>query len=385
MLKSIRMINCQSWQDSTIELAADRLNVLQADNNVGKSVLFKMLKITADPKHYSAAERRELIRWNCACAAIMYFFTDGSLGYVKVYPTTVIYGYSEDGSRVTESKVPSKVMLEKIGLLTDDSFVANIIDTEQDLLLVNPKLRANYNLMKLLVFNDDLEKLREKAENIQDRVTKAKSNLKYSLAEIEKSLVDVQYVDLASMERKLELAEVCHSVLFQVLIPLYKKMVVLSEETRDALPFKELLSVADTALCLDSIDIENIGIDYFDENLIVLMQVLENVSSVMCKDTGVTDFDENLVQVMNVLDSLSSIEIPCVEAFDESLLSVLQVLDCIESIKVSDVNRYLEEAATALAEKEQLIEQLKGMGTSIKCPIHGEVIYNGEECVPCDN
>ena len=64
MLLEARFINCQSMRDLTMHFATDKLNVIAADNSVGKSVLFKMLKVTANPKTLATIEeRRQLIRY----------------------------------------------------------------------------------------------------------------------------------------------------------------------------------------------------------------------------------------------------------------------------------------------------------------------------------
>lgn len=75
MLKSVRLVNCQSIKDITFNFATDRLNVIAANNSVGKSVLFKMLKITADPKQLPTIEERsQLIRHGAESAIFVAVF-----------------------------------------------------------------------------------------------------------------------------------------------------------------------------------------------------------------------------------------------------------------------------------------------------------------------
>ena len=62
MIEWIRLQNCQSWQDCIIHLASDRINIIKADNNIGKSVLFRILKLAGDPTYYDKEERNSLIR-----------------------------------------------------------------------------------------------------------------------------------------------------------------------------------------------------------------------------------------------------------------------------------------------------------------------------------
>lgn len=94
MLLEARFINCQSMRDLTMHFATDKLNVIAADNSVGKSVLFKMLKVTANPKTLATIEeRRQLIRYGEQYAGFICAFDDGSIGATLVYPNKVIYKY----------------------------------------------------------------------------------------------------------------------------------------------------------------------------------------------------------------------------------------------------------------------------------------------------
>lgn len=87
MIVQVQMINCQSWKNSTFDLATDRINVIIADNGTGKSVFFKMLKITTNPNYFSRAERKDLIRRHEECATILFKFDDGSIAATKVFQT----------------------------------------------------------------------------------------------------------------------------------------------------------------------------------------------------------------------------------------------------------------------------------------------------------
>ena len=48
MIVQVQMINFQRWKNSTFDLATDWLNLIIADNCTGKSVFFKLLKITTN-------------------------------------------------------------------------------------------------------------------------------------------------------------------------------------------------------------------------------------------------------------------------------------------------------------------------------------------------
>ena len=50
MLVKAQLINCQNIKNATFTFATDKINIIAADNGTGKSILFKMLKITDCPK-----------------------------------------------------------------------------------------------------------------------------------------------------------------------------------------------------------------------------------------------------------------------------------------------------------------------------------------------
>ncbi|MDQ9745195.1 ATP-binding protein, partial [Acinetobacter baumannii] len=59
-LKSLHLENIQSWEDATIEFGPG-LNAIIANNNVGKSVVFKTLRITCNPEFFAKPERAKLV------------------------------------------------------------------------------------------------------------------------------------------------------------------------------------------------------------------------------------------------------------------------------------------------------------------------------------
>ena len=135
MLKSVRLVNCQSIKDITFNFATDRLNVIAANNSVGKSVLFKMLKITADPKQLPTIEERsQLIRHGAESAIFVAAFSDGAIGLTVVYPNRVIYRYAQLPELGFDTFAePPEIYLKQLGLLIDErtKYVATIIDTDQ--------------------------------------------------------------------------------------------------------------------------------------------------------------------------------------------------------------------------------------------------------------
>ena len=400
-------MNCQSFENGTMEFATDRLNVIKADNNVGKSVLYKMLKLTASPKYYSASDRKQLIRRGCSAAAIIYEFDTGNFAYVKVFPTSVIYGYSKGGGPMVESTLPDPEMLAEIGLLSSDAFVANIIDTEQDLLLVNPKLSANAELMKLLVYCEDLENVRDKVENIQHEVAYVKSSLKYKEDHLNKMIQELQYVDVYKLEQRYETACTCKSLIYDTIIPIYKKSKKINVGSKKV-NYEHLLELVNTLESIESLNLSKVFVKPFDEGLMDVYGLLESIERM--RFLKAKEFNSDLLGLLCLMEKLESVKLQTATKFDAGLVRLLSLLDGVESLKFVSVHKYdnrLPELNSALEKIENLqlqklaicmstasksmeqIEELKkeliSIGVISGCPIYGKVVYDGKECVPCDN
>lgn len=58
MIETIQLVNCQSWQNGSFTLSRDKINVIIAKNDTGKSVLMKMLKVSVSPKFFPPKNAR---------------------------------------------------------------------------------------------------------------------------------------------------------------------------------------------------------------------------------------------------------------------------------------------------------------------------------------
>ena len=98
MIKELSLVNCQSWENEVLKLAADRVNILCADNNVGKSVFGKMLRNAVFPDRLRTKEvRMQYIRHGAPYAQLGMLGDDGAVVLFRIYPDRVIYAYREVG------------------------------------------------------------------------------------------------------------------------------------------------------------------------------------------------------------------------------------------------------------------------------------------------
>lgn len=419
MIVQVQMINCQSWKNSTFDLATDRINVIIADNGTGKSVFFKMLKITTNPNYFSRAERKDLIRRHEECATILFKFDDGSIAATKVFQTYVLYMYkasNQEGLKTAYEQFPE--VLEKLGLIVDPdetSFVANIIDADQDLLLVNSKLKYNYNLVHLLVESPELELVNERAHTALMNVLNPLSSLSSRCETLERAIQDSTYYDVAERELELDRVEKMKDFLFD-LIPVAENLHSMQEVSRnyiDVNSIKKLLGLLDL---LESVDLSQVVVTDKPANIAEHLKLLKSLSAINLNDLKTVDrpFDvSNYFELIRLLSDLKlqelqTIEAPvnCNEIF--SLLSILtdlnlaslhlteQVPDLTDHFKLINDIFYLQQILaltdslmltvnSARKEMQELEIEMQHSGKITECAIYGKVIYNGKKCIPYRN
>lgn len=419
MIVQVQMINCQSWKNSTFDLATDRINVIIADNGTGKSVFFKMLKITTNPNYFSRAERKDLIRRHEECATILFKFDDGSIAATKVFQTYVLYMYkasNQEGLKTAYEQFPE--VLEKLGLIVDPdetSFVANIIDADQDLLLVNSKLKYNYNLVHLLVESPELELVNERAHTALMNVLNPLSSLSSRCETLERAIQDSTYYDVAERELELDRVEKMKDFLFD-LIPVAESLHSMQEASRNYIDVDGIKKLLDLLDLLESIDLSQVMVTDKPADIAEHLKLLKSLSAINLNDLKTVDqpFDASnyfeLIRLLSdlKLQELQTIEEPvnCNEIF--SLLSILtdlnlaslhlteQVPDLTNHFKLINDIFYLQQILaltdslmltvnSAKKEMQELEIEMQHSGKITECAIYGKVIYNGKKCIPYRN
>lgn len=367
MLKAIRLKGCQSWDDVTIEFSCSKPNILVADNNAGKSVLFKMLKITANPKIYSTDERKYLIRYGSDSAIIIYLFDDGFIGMTIVYTNRVLYRIKECDTEdfVTYSDPPS-TLLEHLSLLVNSQtdFIANIIDTDQDLFLVNTKSSSNVEYLRLLAEEPTLREVLEKIDQetiVLKENNKVLATLKTSL---EISLDGYKYVDVDKLQGEIDKSNALLEVLI-VLLKLYEHIEKMNSCIKDYTDYSELLCSMDIVESLKDMkqllhkltyDKTDYSADLLIIDYIVQLQVINNLLSKVCIDSVELSIYFTVIDICTLLSSINSY--------------LNTVKECTKKSEILS------------SEIDRLHCEINSSGFVIQCPIKGEVLYIDEECLP---
>lgn len=359
MIRNCRMVNCQSWADSSFSFN-EGINVFVADNNVGKSVFFKMLKITSDPGYFSAAARKELIRYGADSASV-WFQTDTGLEVLtQVGKTKVVYFVERPGEEPYATEKLSDDVLRELGLLTNDGYVLNILDAEQDLLLVNSNLASNYKLVDMIVSNPVLISMMDQISDVISEVSDTRNSLGSWKGSLGAQLLTSQYVDLKqeqfiveSSKGLLKVAELIESL----------KLTEPSDFEETERLFNLLSKVQDRLQTVERF-----------RNLDDLVGLVERVNGIGHIADPATDDVTSIGGLIGVLGALSHIA-PCTEFCVDK--KAIELLGFLESVHILDV--------PSDSEICRLRKEIEEQSRRCKCEVYGEVYYNGETCVPCSD
>lgn len=388
MIKTIKLINCQSWRDGSFSLESDKLNVIIAKNNTGKSVLIKMLKVSTSPKFFSAKKRKKLIRWGAQDARICYTFTDGSVAVVIVQPTKVIYCFKEaDDEKFQASYDPPKQLIDELGMMVNSSgsFIANIIDTDQSLMLVDSESKATFEFIQMLCSNASLDEYRVTIAEWQTEAVSTLNTAEMNLMSVNYELQKLQYVDVGKEQRKLdELREI--KKVMTVLIRGASILNNLVDHAAVSKDFDSLISLAQIVSRLESKNLKKLIKKSFNENNTEIAKCLEllegiRLERVSMNSVPVPSETEQLVHLLEELERVSLNEVfigkePADVTMVDTLVLVERILD-----KVSKLATFKEQQKSMLTDIEKLKIDFLESGDVYECPIYGEVVYNGEECV----
>ena len=415
MIKQMRLINCQSWKDSTINFADGKLNIVRAPNNAGKSVLFKMLKISASPNFFTREKRKDVIRWGSDCAQAIYLFEDGCIGAVSVYTNQVLYMFKEADSDVWQkSLTPSTKMIEELGFLVSDNgkFIANIIDEDQNLLLIDSDSKNTIEFISMLCINPAVDECREKVKTLTMNANEDLTRVDSRLLKVSDALDKIQYLDVNAMQNKVNELMLMKSVMYD-LISLAKKSSGLQDGILFCKDYDTLESLAEVLSLVESIHLQECDVGSFDLQILELCELLCELETINLKDlqskfknipTDYVDILENLekinlidleipkkipdIEMVDLLESLEKIKLIDLQTMTEppasEIADALQSLELIKD-KCEDAKHHLRIAAESYEYMKKLEADFTNSGIEHRCEIYGKVIFDGQNCVPFDS
>ena len=396
-LSAIRLTNCQSFKDSVIEFATDRLNVFVADNSTGKSVFFRMLSITAFPGKCSKEDRLNIIRRGSQFAQILYMFSDGSYGGVRVYPDRVIYYYTPDkNTKMTPSLEPGPEFISKLGLILDNNsgFVANLIDMDQNLLLVNSSPKGDSNILQMLTANEALDRMIEDTAEKKKVFEQYEDRLKDVVYSYSKSIDGYSYVDTNSLEANIELCENVFDTLYK-LAPISDDVEALACSSERRLDYDRLLGVTGTLIKLEQLKeiTEGLHVPHeFNEKLLSATCACIKLEQALAAIEGFhiprsqKDRSNNLHTLL-LLESIKNELISCwAKEMTVDYSPVVRTLQRLEQLRDYSTETIMHSRRLAKSQQAlvKIYDALSSSGELIACGLYGEVVFDGKKCIPAD-
>ena len=395
-LRIIRLRNCQSWKDCNISLA-DGLNVICADNNTGKSVLFKLLKASVSPSYYSKDELQQLIRYGTEFAEATYIFSDGSVAVVRIFKQRVIYYYTPDFNSqgyTQQEGIPHAEILEQLSVIVEPSsgFIANVLDLDQSLLLVNSKSTSDYDLIKVLTHNEDLTRLAELFKNKLVTYKAELTDVRKTQARLEHVLETLEYVDIEYLEDTIDKSEKLYA-LNKSLVLIYEELNQIQISDTKIIDYDTVIPLLDLGQKLkeiNNIELEDTGVKVDDKliNLCTMVLDMKELYRTICDVEILPDIDNDLYLIhsslVDVYQEISRIEeLPNIDRVDQILCDI-NLLDNLKAIfnEVVNYGQEVEKQEDLLDTINSYKEQLNIEGKELDCPIHGRIKYINNQCIP---
>jgi hypothetical protein len=391
-LRSLRLVHCQSLKDVYYEFV-DGLNVIIAENNTGKSVKWKMLKIACDPKVYSKEEMNELIMRGKDYAEATYIFEDHSCGIVRVYKDKPIYYYSADhrvdGSFVA-SLEPDEIFIRNLSVIIDPEShtVINILDLDQSLFMVNGNSKTTHNMLDLITNDPKLNRIigitAEKTLIYRNKLKSAQKVYR----EIQTKVATYDYVDLDSLNIRIQSCKAALRV-YEVMVDLAREMSSASNYVTDEEFYDTQIRLCDLAITGREFSEQSSGlfIKEFDEDKLKVIDMYEEFSRVYesLKESNI-QYNPEAIDIMDIFLSFYEVaaSITPAEEIEQSLFSALDLLEVSREVfrQVQDLGNFINVMKESEVDIKQLNETINELGLVVPCPIYGMVTHVDGECIP---
>lgn len=363
-LKSLHLENIQSWEDATIEFGPG-LNAIIANNNVGKSVVFKTLKITCNPEFFAKPERAKLVRYGKDFGRATYTFSDGSVAVVTITEKKVMYHFTDaNGDEFSSEEVPLNQILRNLSVVMEDNsrYLVNVLDSEQSLLLVKSDKKANSDLLKVITEHKDIERLTKLFKEKVSEYGGVSSDTSFLQKKIKTQLDSLEIKDIDMLEDQVNHLDVMYEEL-DLLENLYLHSKSINEANKNISGidwgiFGNMLSNVNYVECQD----------YFGWGGFIELLTALPKEHLECRDDAP---DWSLITaLLNQSPNVNLTEIPDLTCLD----TIIKMQE--QCAKIIDIQKQSQEAQNEIAR----LKAIDFNGTVYDCPVHGKIVYNNGKC-----
>ena len=400
MIKELSLVNCQSWENEVLKLAADRVNILCADNNVGKSVFGKMLRNAVFPDRLRTKEvRMQYIRHGAPYAQLGMLGDDGAVVLFRIYPDRVIYAYREVGKdKFIMSPTIPDTMVRMLGLRYNDKshLITNVIDAGQQLFLVNSDQQANNSIILEYMTDDEIEGFLAYMEELYRQTVTSSDSVYSRFRYVTGQLDELKHVNTDFMEQSINRTQ----TLMQLLDRLTEaggKLHTIRQDGGGELDFGVLLPLAELALKCRRAEGYHAKVQSFNSMDYALAGFGAKVQSVsrLIGNARVTELGDYqrmkkkkkvATKIATVRDAIGGIhpsKLPTLAAKPQLLTVTEKVQEVLRLQRALDHS--VQEAARCNCFIAKAREQLLQGGKSVDCAVYGKVVYDGKTCIPLGN
>lgn len=211
--------NIQSWdeQSGTIQLSPDRMNVIIAPSETGKSVVMKILKEMCFAGNWGYTWN-SLIKRGADCGIAIFHMEDGSAVVYMLWRDKVRYAIMSGDSTIepriwefndpNHTEIPEEVA-QHMGLIIDrkGKTVINVLDKDMVTPFVTAPPELNARIAAVVTVVPEMEKRREHLENWQTQLQQAFKVVDTRLSGVRTRYHNAPEVDILSHQIKLDRVE----------------------------------------------------------------------------------------------------------------------------------------------------------------------------------
>lgn len=392
MFKQLRIMNFQSIEDLTYNFS-EGLNVIVAPNNVGKSIINKIIEVLVNFKSLTSEDMLQYITFGKP-KSDLFFSSEKESYWVEIYPRKINYYVFENSNfKFVGNELP-KGLIDVLGLLIcDGGFIGNLITSNHSKLLVDSSANINNQILSLIARDDNAESILEECEERLSVMNSNLRNLKINKSTIQGELSTIHVEDTTQREDALK--RVFNLTLFvEELITVHENSTKLKS---DISKIPKLDGVLQLCSDLENIDYKFLNVRdvkevrNMDKDLRVASELesildrLDLVSSKLSMLTEVKPINVNQ-NLIGLTSKLESIQFNLSKISNVKLPSIEKIKSCDELDQlVSTFNEYALKLKSYAKDREELKllkEEIDSYGGEVyDCPIYGSIKFVNEECI----
>lgn len=379
-LKSLRLVNFQSWEDCTVEFR-DGINVVVAPNNTGKSVQFKALHLAVMPEKFDSDSREDFLRGDSEVGHIIYEFSEGSIYDIAFTNTKNYYYLIQGSSKTLIGNTPPQELLDLLGIILRGGLIGNLIDFRNDMFLVDSDTSLNESTLSLLINDPRIQDILSSLT--MDKIPKTKDiikSLEYKRSGLISSMGNTRFIDIESAEVELKYAE--------RLAKDIKKLTNIAFVINSIKPFKiiedSIPKELNSSKILNSFytSLKTLKPVYeIDKGITTLVTICSNLNTILVntKELSKLKYSSLIKAVSNLSILNDAVKNPIKEIIvDNNIIKIAESLESLgtylkQASEIKDLVSSIEDMKIELEEEE---------GEIYECPIHGSIKYVRQECIP---